>query len=699
MTSTFSCSAKNNLGLKAEKYVIYASANQDSKYLAQIALDQLQKHTNQKDIISLINDNEIKNNKQKYIQFLVEQSAKDDYCIVHDSDKLIITVRKKADGIWMIHQLIEEIGKTDNRFSTIDLPPSTIKFITQCENFDFDYRDPHYSNNLIPGNALILGNNNVDLDWGIWGHNIKKVIGEINDSTIFALIDEKRVKEQFSFSSPVLLEHLTQYILNYFGNGDEKAYHFMIMPRDNNLVCLCEECKKLGNTKNNATPAVTYFIQKMAARFPKHQFFTSSYNSTKAIPKDTLRENTGAFLSTILLKKGVELNLKQAKTAKFVEELKAWRDITPNIYVWDYSANFDDYLTPIPVLYSLQKQLQFYKSQEVKGVFLNASGYDYSTFGDLKSFVSGALLKNTNADIDQLCTSFFQKYYPKNHQLLSNYYLSLEKSFALKNQSYNLYGGFDEITNTYLDTEAFLEFYNALEKVLRQTTGAEKERLLMLYTALSYTKLQIAYHQVTGKNGCMTIDEFELKLNPAINQTIEILNNSSRYSDLNKYKEAHGEIQQYIDFWKNEIINQKLENEIIQEKITILSAPDSEFENSKKLNNGLPGYSKDYHQGWYISSKDLKIEFPTNKISGTKKMKFRFLNNERHGFYPPEKIEIWSKDILLKTINNFDSSSALESVEFNLTLDLTNTDKVKVLFFRKSLSNSKIAIDEVRVLN
>lgn len=698
MTTT-SCSAKNHIGLKAKNYVISTGLDYDSNILSQIAFKQLQQHTDQKDIISLINEIELKDNGQKFIQFIVESDAKDDYCIVHDADKLSITVRKKEDGIWLINQLVEEIAKVDDRFNTLDLPPSTINFRTKCNSFDFSYRDPHFINNLIPGNSLVLGNNNVDLDWGIWGHNLKKIVGNEADTTIYALVNNKRTKDQLSFSSTALFDLLTEYILDNFGNGAEKAYHFMIMPRDNNLVCMCDGCKELGNTKTNATPAVSHFIQKMSSRFPKHHFFTSSYNSTTVIPKEKLNKNTGVFLSTILLDKGVELNLNQPKTAEFVKEIKAWSEITPNIYIWDYAANFDDYLSPIPVLYSLQKQLKFYKNQGVKGVFINASGYDYSSFGDLKSFVAGALLKNTEKDIDELCAVFFKKYYPKNHQLLTDYYLTLEKDFAPKNKTYNLYGGFNEIVNSYLNPEQFIAFYNAIEKTIYNSSGEEKERLLKLYTALAYTKLQIAYNKVTGENGCGEIIGKELVIKPSMNQIVEKLAQSSNYSNLNSYKEANGDLNNYIITWINEMLNKKFENLLLNEPIKIISATDEGFKNPKYLNDGLPGFSNDYHQGWHISSEDLKIQFSTEKLKGTKEMKFRFLNNKRHGFYPPEKIEIWADKKHIATLNNFENTSVLESVEFSVNLDLTNFKNIELIFSRKPLNNSKIAIDEIRVLN
>ena len=694
-----SCSAKNHIGLKANGYVISTEPDVESISLSNLAYNELQKHTDEEDIISLIQENWIENEELKTIHFEVNPNSEKEYCILLTTQKLTITIKNKNNATWIVSQLVEALSKVDDRFDASNLPPSTIDFTTNCANFDFSYRDPHFVDNLIPGNSLILGNNNVDLDWGIWGHNLAKVMKEISDTNIYALVNNVRNKDQFSFGSPELFSYLVQYILNIFGDGEEKGYHFMIMPQDNNLVCMCDECKEMGNTVKNATPAVSNFISKMANQFPKHQFFTSSYITTRTLPKEKMNDNTGVFLSTIQLKKGVDLHLNQPKTANFVSELKSWNVLTPKIYIWDYSANFDDYLTPIPTLYSLQKQLKFYKSQGVEGVFINGSGYDYAAFGDLKTFVAGALLKNTNENIDQLCTSFFKKYYPKNHQLLTDYYLSLEKSFAQKNKTYSLYDGIDDVLSTYLNPNDFLKFYGALENAIVHSSNDEKEKLTKLYTALSYTKLQIAYNKVSGGNGCADIAGNELIIKPEMNQLVDKLANYVNYSNLNSYKEANGDLDTYINIWRNEILNKRFENLILNENIKILSVPDEGSKNPKYLIDGLPGFSMDYHQGWYISSKDLKVQVSTEKIEGLKNMQFRFLNNKRHGFYPPEKIEVWGDNKLITTIDNIENEMALEAVEFNLTLDLSNVKNIELLFSLEPHKKSKIALDEIRILN
>ena len=96
---------------------------------------------------------------------------------------------------------------------------------------------------------------------------------------------------QFCFSSDLLCRRLEAYILDNYGDGNTSATtggdsgsRFCIMPDDNSVVCLCDRCRRAGNTPQNATPAVMALLRRIADRFPAHLFFTTSYLTTETAP-------------------------------------------------------------------------------------------------------------------------------------------------------------------------------------------------------------------------------------------------------------------------------------------------------------------------------------------------------------------------------------------------------------------------------
>lgn len=697
----FSSTSVLSSEIEIKGYVISHSTDEQSERWANYLFNHLSNSTKDKSIVILRKGSEGKSIKPGYKSLYIEVSPDlaYDYCIDNNDVQLQVRTRNDRVAIWMVYQIIENISLADKRFNTEGLPPAMINLSNSCKNFDFEYREPHFAPNLQTDYAPIHGTNNVETDWGIWGHNLSKVLNTQQDKKLYALVADQRTKEQLCFSTPYLLDRLSSYIVDQYGEGAIKSTNFMINPKDNNLVCTCGECTALGNTKDNATPAVAYFLRTLSQRFPNHRFYITAYRTTATPPEEELPENTGVFFSTINLPKGIALNEKQPKTNQFLKQLHAWRSKTPNVYLWDYDTNFDDYLTPIPILYGLQQQLQFFKKNDVKGVFLNGSGYDYSSFDEVQTYVIAALMMDTEADVAKLCIDFFNKKYPVSVNLMVNYYLSLEQNYFAKNKAYNMYGGMRDNLNTYLNVEKFVTFYDALETLVPIIKSEEWNKLLKLYTALSYTRLQIAYATNTGKWGYADREGNKMTVRKEIKDYLEQLERYVAYSDMQNYNESGNTLSDYIAEWKRIIAQDGFENELLDVQVQIISKPDEGFESSSLLNDGTTGFAQDYHQGWYLSSRDdLHVRFSSAKLKDANTIRLRFLDNPKHGIFPPEKIEILGDGKLLKTINSYQIKHNDNTAFCDIDMDFSKTNNVALKIIRKDMEKSIIACDEIQIL-
>ncbi|WP_169514956.1 DUF4838 domain-containing protein [Arenibacter latericius] len=685
---------------KWDTYIISSAQNEASEQWANYVFKQLSNRATEPNLVKSAQISHQKKWTQNHriISINVSGNIEQNYCVSRERNTLQLQLKENGKlNQKIIEQLILKITHQDLRFTSADTPPSILSFKEGCHGFDFKYREPFYAPNLKPGNTELFVTNSIDIDWGIWGHNLKKLFANEKDSTLYALVDRKRIREQLCFSSTELYHNISNYILDNFGDGLAQGYQFMIAPQDNNLVCQGSTCLQLGNSITNATPAVTYLIRKLAKRYPKHQFFTIAYLTTLTAPTEKLPDNAGVFLSTIDLPKGVALDPIQSKTQTFLNLINDWKAKTSTIYLWDYASNFDDYLTPIPVLYSLQQQLRFYKEHNIKGIFLNASGYEYATFDGLKTFVSASLMIDNQQSIDALVQRYFKNYYPETHQLLTEYYIKLERDFAKKSQGYPLYGGANEILETYLDKDDFIQFYHQLEQALTKTKGAEKKRLHKLFTALSFTRLQIAYENGSNAQGFIEQENKTLTVLPEVKKWITNLEQYTTYKNLYQYRESSGDLAIYIQQWKNLISKKEFTNLLLDIPITIHSAPDEGFESSHLLNNGILGFTPDYHQGWYISSKDLKIGFTLPDTIGEKEVRIRFLTDSSHGFYPPDKIEIKADGQIIHTILSNELKPNKYTTNFSFSLDLKKGQQIEFHFIRKLGPNIKIACDEIQI--
>lgn len=691
---SFGCSGQgvnSNPGLKSKGYNIILGETGSGDKWGNYTFHHLSKRCSEKDIVTLHE----KHNGFKNIRVEVDNNLPNDYKIEHTKNELILKTRNNNAIIWLIYQFINQLSREDERFSAEDLPPSYIEFYTHSYDFDFSYREPYFTPNLQKEFAPIIGTNSVETDWGIWGHNLSKILQEDENSDIYARSGNEIIKDQFCFSNDETFRQIREYIIDNFGNDSLYTQRIMIMPNDNDIVCNCDLCQSKGNTPTNATPAVSYLIRKLSTAFPYHSFFTSAYLSTKNPPKEKLPSKTGVIISTINIPKGVALE-QQKEVKRFLDILTKWEKYTPNIYIWDYASNFDDYLTPAPILYGLQKQLRFYKSVRVKGVFLNASGYDYSSFDDMKNYVASALMIDTELSVDELCRKYFTQYYPESGNVLADYYLSLEKKFDQKIKPYNIYAGFREIKNSYLDKDEFVDFYNRLPSLIEKANGEEKIKLQKLRTALSFTRLQIAHSEGHKNKGYASLDNSTMKIKKKeIQQYINYLSNYQSYADLSNYKEANGKLSAYIENWK-EILNQKpVKNLLIGKPVQLISKMNDGYTDIDILNDGVLGFGSDYHQGWLLyTNNDLHLKFDTKDIGATNHLTIRFLADKRHRIYPPQKIEIYTDGRLYKKMIPREEEDHIASIKTELNLDGIQSVDLKIYHLPQS-GRSTLACDEI----
>lgn len=472
----------------------------------------------------------------------------------------------------------------------------------RVENAAFEYRDiylPVFDKHEFKDLSL----NNLDDDWGIWGHNLGNVLPAKPSITVFATIDGNQEEEQFCFSSKKLYQYICNYIDDNYGRND--SMRFAIVPNDNELACLCEECLALGNSEGNATPAVYDMVTKLATKYPNHTFFTSHYLTTSQVPGKQLPPNTGVLVSAM------EYPLSARSTPKeenFKNMLASWQGKTDKVYVWDYINNFDDYFTPFPVFSVMQQRLRTYRDAGVDGIFLNGSGTDYSTFSRLKKAVLAEMLINPDVDWKSLLRQRSKEFYPLAGDDIADFIIAQEDMVTANGKQLPLYEGVAVARKTYLPKEKFIEFYNKINDYKKVATGSEKTELETMAEALSLTVLELK--RLDGK-----IDNDEhlvRRLRRLPGKKIEV------------YNEGCWTIAQYLedyDFLKRNADETDGLNLLKGVKLQPKVALDEDYSDIRIVTDGLLGIPSNYHSGNLISSADPSLDISIPKTEGLSKIR------------------------------------------------------------------------------
>lgn len=624
----------------------------------------------------------------------IDPELKNDFKIERRADNIYLTTSDHRTMLWLQYQLMKKIGDEDRRIETSDLPPALVNLKDTVGSFAFEYQSIYSPMGLNADYSGTMGLDNFDSSWGIWGHNLGKALGKDLEG-LYAVVNGKKYEEQLCFSSNEIYKRIESYIADNY--GEKKASRFVIAPNDDSLACTCRACSKLGNTPQDATPAVTQLIVRLAKRFPVHSFFTTSYLSTRKVPSMELPQNVGVIISAMELPLRL-VNRNHAQEKQFIQLLNQWKNVTKQIYIWDYINNFDDYLTPFPVLKIARERFGFFRDNGVKGLFLNGSGYDYSSFDDIKTYALSALLINPELTVEGLVKKYVSQEYLQSKETIYPYYCSLENQIQ-PGKRLNLYGGVQEAEKVFLSTAEFAGFYEELSALTDNIKGIERKKLHMLRTALSFTRLELGRIHSFNPYGYASQKEGKIKLLPQTQDWLNRLKEHEAFPHMRYYNESSVEIDHYIKEWEQYIAAPiKSHNLLLGEKLTCDSKLDENYTNLSLLTDGTRGLPGNYHFGWFISSVgDLILNLPAKPSDRTGKLCLSFLHLPKHRFYPPQSIELFKdgepyKQIPVSLVSPGEKG---EIVESNTAIELKSNQQLTIKIKRSQMEKAQIAIDEI----
>ena len=542
----------------------------------------------------------------------------------------------------------------------------------------FRYREV-YLPEAIGEAANSLGLNTLDEDWGIWGHNIGKVLPEKPSESVYAKVNGNTIKSQFCFTSNRLYEYICDYIDDHY-RGDEQV-RFAIIPNDNDVVCLCVRCIDAGNTKVDASPAVFSLIRRLAEKYPHHIFYTSDYRTTRRLPEEDMPENTGVMVSAM------PYPFTYGNTPEeqsFMNTLSGWSAKTNKILVWDYINNFDDYFTPYPIFGVMQNRLKNYRDHKVTAVFLNGSGTEASSFSRLKSVVLAALTENPDVDWRELLMSKAKEMYPVSGETVANFILAQEDYVKDTGASLPLYEGVPVAKQTYLPEELFSDFFNKLSRLRLMTTGEERKSLDKLLAELAMTQLELK--RING----------DLSGSESLLEQLESL----QEMNIESYSESGWRIDNYINDYHFILQHEKEtggKNRLKDTQLVAMTPLDPDYSDVSVLTDGVLAIPSNYHNGHLITSPEDFTSLAIPYKEGAKKLVVWLTYNPAYRIYLPEGVTLSAQGMekVFKTVEYPKERNGHCRLEFDLPSNINGT---MILNLYKDPETKSMAIEEIELI-
>lgn len=193
-----------------------------------------------------------------------------------------------------------------------------------------------------------------------------------------------------------------------------------ISQNDGMSFCKCEKCTAFNKAHGNTDSALMLdFVNKVAKAvredYPDARFETLAYQDTLTPPENIAIED-GVVIRMCPINGCVLHDFGDPscpENIKFSRALEGWAKLTDNIYMWNYSTDFQYYYALFPNITTLQKRYQYFRDNNVVAVFDNGCGEDMPAgeFHDLKTYLVLKLLWDPDTDIERHISEFCDAYY------------------------------------------------------------------------------------------------------------------------------------------------------------------------------------------------------------------------------------------------------------------------------------------------
>ena len=221
-------------------------------------------------------------------------------------------------------------------------------------------------------------------------------------------------------TDPANLQKVIQSVRNILANNPDVKI-ISVSQNDTSGHCMCANCKAIDNAEGSPAGSLLRFVNAVAENieqdYPNVVIDTLAYRYTRKAPSITKpRDNVCIRLCSLECCYTHPLSDPECpQNAAFARDLVEWGRICDRIYIWDYTTNFDYYVSTFENLNVLRQNMRFFAEHNVKGVFAQGNGESLSgEFGELRRYLLGKLLmdpymseREYNTHMDQFLAAYY----------------------------------------------------------------------------------------------------------------------------------------------------------------------------------------------------------------------------------------------------------------------------------------------------
>lgn len=429
----------------------------------------------------------------------------------------------------------------------------------------------------------------------------------------FALINGKRSADQLCPSNPEVQKIITAKLREEMQKQPEKQ-KWSVSQNDNFSYCKCDACKKLIELEESPSGPIIHLVNEIAAQFPDKILSTLAYQySRKAPAKIKPAKNVEVMLCSIELHRHLAIE-NNPECIDFKKDVEDWGKICSNIFLWDYTINFNHSISPFPNLDILQPNIQFFTKNHVNALFEQSNSTTGYEFSELKAYLLAKLMWNPNLDFEQEKQRFLKAYYAEAAPYISQYIDELEKNRTESKSKLWIYEH-PVVHQNGLFSEEHMQHYSLLfdqaeTAAANNPTALEHVRVARL--PLQYAEMEIAANNMFSTRGWYQLVNGKAIPNDPLRKTLDAFEQTCIRNHVPTINEAELSPENYIRSMRRMIDIDLEGNQAFGKTVSASVSPDKKYLGGdlSYLTNGVKGAS-DYNihwLGWFGTDTELILD-------------------------------------------------------------------------------------------
>jgi len=464
----------------------------------------------------------------------------------------------------------------------------------------------------------------------------------------FALVDGERRSTQLCLSNADVLNLVKEAVRQCFKEHPEASV-VSVSQDDNTQYCQCDKCEAIHQEEGSPSATMIRFVNEVALAFPDKTISTLAYQYTRKACKTKPLDNVLITLCSIECDRSAPI---EDKCSDFAEDLQAWKLLTENIRIWDYTTQFTNFLAPFPNIYTLEPNLRFFADNNARWIFEQHS-HNPSELFELRSYLMARLLWDPSRNTDVLIREFCEGYYGAAGSEVVEYITKIHDELANDDDFFLfLYGGPSQAFNSFLRPDA-LDVYNRIFDQAEQSVANHPD----LLTRVRRARLGVRYATLEACRANLS-SKYSLSNRGFVQSELAAFEGSCAEGGIEMMNETRFMVSDYLELSQRNLARSSAINMAGGQTVKLLTKPHKYAdEDPQVLTDGAYGGGSFYASWLGFEGNDLEAIVDLGEIQAIENVSCGFLQVVNHVVFFPLSVTYYSstdgKDFkVIKRIEN-----------------------------------------------